>query len=46
LPLRPEDADYLTAHYADDIRRTQSLTDLALEDWLNLAPPYDEPMRP
>ncbi len=44
-PLASEDAEYLAALYADDIRRTQSLTGVNLENWLDLAFPYEEPMR-
>jgi len=45
VPLAPEVADYLAALYADDIRRTQSLTGLNLQGWLDPASGYDEPMR-
>jgi Sulfotransferase domain len=37
VPFAPEDADYLAGLYADDIRTTQSLTGLNLQDWLNPA---------
>jgi Sulfotransferase domain len=43
-PLHREDADYLLALYADDIRKTQHLTGVNLEDWLTVAAPYAEPM--
>ena len=45
-PIAPEDVDYLASLYADDIRSTQSLTGVNLEDWLDLAYSYEEPMQP
>jgi hypothetical protein len=35
VPLAPDDALHLAALYANDIRRTQSLTGLDLQDWLD-----------
>jgi Sulfotransferase domain len=46
VPLAPDDALYLAALYANDIRRTQSLTGLDLQDWLDPTSAFAEPMRP
>jgi hypothetical protein len=46
VPLSPDDALFLAAVYANDIRRTQNLTGLDLQDWLEPASVYAEPMRP
>jgi hypothetical protein len=44
-PLARDDALYLAALYAEDIRRTQSLSGLDLRDWLDPVSPDAEPMR-
>jgi hypothetical protein len=46
LAPTPRDIEYLAALFADDIPRTQALTGLDLQDWLDPAGLGDEPMRP
>lgn len=45
-PPAADDLEYLGSLYADDIRRTQSLTGLDLGDWLGAPGEYQEPMGP
>jgi hypothetical protein len=45
-PPELDDAEYLSAIYADDILATASLTGLDLRDWLEPASSLGEPMRP
>ncbi len=44
-PLTPADASYLLTLYADDIGRTQTLSGLDRNDWLDPNSAYVEPMR-